>query len=65
MHTQHDTLAIKIDNIGTTSVTPGYTYLLAHSLSTIDPVHFKHVVQHPHWVQPMNEELDSLEFNNT
>lgn len=65
MHTQHDTLVTKIDHVGTTSVTPGYTCLLARSLSTRDLVHFKHVVQYPHWVQAMNEELDSLEFNKT
>ncbi|CAO2827608.1 unnamed protein product [Amaranthus hypochondriacus] len=48
-----------------TPVSFSYSCFLAHTLQTKDPLHFKHAVIHPQWVAAMNDELNSLELNNT
>ncbi|CAO2817500.1 unnamed protein product [Amaranthus hypochondriacus] len=47
------------------TVSPSYSYYLTKSLDIADPTHFTHVVSKPNWVATMNEELSSLELNDT
>lgn len=42
-----------------------YTCFLASLIVTEDPIHFKEVVKHEHWVKAMNQELETLKLNNT
>lgn len=54
-----------ISNLAHTYTDPQFHCFLTSLTSTLDPVSFKEVVAHTHWVTTMNSELEALESNNT
>lgn len=48
-----------------TQVTPSFSCFMSQSLQSKDPIHFKDAITSPLWTTAMNEELESLEANNT
>lgn len=55
-----------ISNLPITEVAPEFQCFMSKlTAQPADPVHFKTAVQHNHWIQAMNLELEALERNNT
>lgn len=48
-----------------TYTAPSFHCFQASLTTTADPTSFKEAVQHTHWIQAMNNELDALEHNDT
>lgn len=57
--------SIPVASVAATYVNPTFNCFLASIASNHDPVTYKEAVQHSHWVDAMNAELEALENNNT
>lgn len=62
---QKSNLSANIVQVASQPVRPQFHCFLANITKAADPVSFKQAIEHPHWINAMNEELNALEKNET